>query len=166
MKALVYRLYTVVFTFLREALRWYGDKKRKRLLNSFNQDFYEKFSDTLEEIRRIEKLIHTRGLIASHAELRDSHAEIKNTQRSIRKILSAVERVEVISREQPDEDYWKRRLPNSEGERRYALLKSTEEGLQTGYQATGLLGIDSSNNLLAVTASYAAREGLPEQYSK
>jgi hypothetical protein len=165
MKALVYRLYTVVFTFLREALRWYGDKKRKRLINSFNQDFYEKFSDTLEEIRRIERLIHTRGLIASHAELRDSHAEIRNTQRSIRKILSAVERVEVISREQPDEDYWKRRLSNP-GEKRYTSLKSIEEGLQTGYHAAGLLEIDSCNSLPAVTALYAAREGLPEQYSK
>jgi hypothetical protein len=164
MKALIYRLYTAVFTFLREAVRWYGDKKRKRLLNSFNQNFYERFSDTLKEIRQIEKLIHARALIASHAELRDSHAEIRNTQRSIRKILSAVERVEVISREQPDEDYWRRRLPNSEG--RYISLKSIEERLQTGYHTAGLLEIDSSNTVPAVPALYATREGLPEQYSK
>jgi hypothetical protein len=71
MQGLIRRLYASLFSFLRKALGWYKDKRRKRLLNSFNENFYEAFSDTIEDIRRIGRLIHTKGMIANHAETRD-----------------------------------------------------------------------------------------------
>jgi hypothetical protein len=97
MQGLIRKLYASVFSFLRQALRWYEDKRRKILLNSFNENFYEAFSDTIEEIRQIGRLIHTKGMIANHAETRDVRVMVESIMNE-KKENSA------------DDEYWKLHL--------------------------------------------------------
>jgi hypothetical protein len=174
MRDLVRRLYTSVFIFLREAMRWYEEKRAKRLLHSFNQDFYGKFLATLVEIRRIKELIYAKAQNASHAEIRDmrmsaerSNAEIQNSRDSIAKLLEAVsaERTDFRRKqERLDELYWLGKAQKPE--ERYLMLEDVNERLQIGNAMANVLIIHAKESAPTVLMFKATREGVSAKDSK
>ena len=151
MQVLIRRLYASVFSFLRQALGWYEDKRRKRLLNSFNENFYESFSDTIDEIRRIGRLIHTKGMIANHAETRDTRIMVENIREGQKETTA-------------DDEYWKRNLQKIE--EKCEMLLNLEFRRQIGCHMADLL-LTEGRDIAPRTLTYnATRTGIPSEYSK
>ena len=151
MQNLIKRLYAAVFSFLRQALGWYEDKRRKRLLNSFNENFYGTFSDIMEEIRRIGTVIHKRGMIGNHAETRDVREmveEVVNKQRE----ASA------------DDEYWKAQLHKIE--EKCDMLLNLEYRRQIGSHMANLLVSEGRNMAPFISMFNRTRSGIPSTYSK
>ena len=151
MQNLIKRLYAAVFSFLRQALGWYEDKRRKRLLNSFNENFYGRFSDIMEEIRRIGTVIHKRGMIGNHAETRDVREmveEVVNKQRE----ASA------------DDEYWKAQLHKIE--EKCDMLLNLEYRRQIGSHMATLLVSEGRNMAPFISMFNTTRSGIPSTYSK
>jgi hypothetical protein len=71
MREAVSQLYAGVFHFLREAMLWYKAKRLSRLVKSFDQNLYDKFSGILDKIRQRADQIHKRGIIAHYAKTTD-----------------------------------------------------------------------------------------------
>jgi hypothetical protein len=151
MQGLIRRLYASVFSFLRQALGWYEDKRRKRLLNSFNENFYESFSDTIEEIRRIGTLIHTKGIIANHAETRDMRIMVEKIREGQRESTA-------------DDEYWKRHLKNIE--EKYEMLLNLEFRHQIGCHMANLLVAEGRDIAPLALTFNTTRTGVPSEYSK
>jgi hypothetical protein len=91
MREAVSQLYANVFSFLREAMIWYTAKRQKRLVKSFDQDFYSKFSDLLEKINRTAREIHIRGNIGHHAKATDTMHTTRNMDEKLDRIMSTQE---------------------------------------------------------------------------
>jgi hypothetical protein len=151
MQALIKKLYASVFSFLRQALAWYEDKRRKRLLNSFNENFYGTFSDMIEEIRRIGRLIHMKAMIANHAETRDVR-----------------EMVEEVLNEQKeksaDDDYWKASLQKID--EKCDMLLNLEYRRQIGSHMANLLVAEGRDIAPLISMLNTTRSGIPSAYSK
>jgi hypothetical protein len=151
MQGLIQSLYASIFSFLRKALGWYEDKRRKRLLHSFNENFYDVFSDSIEEIRRIGRLIHTKGMIANHAETRDVRVMVE-------KIVN--EQNEVSA----DAHYWKLRLQKIE--EKCDMLLSLDYRRQIGSHMADLLVLEGRQIAPLALMFNATRTGIPSEYSK
>lgn len=151
MQDLIQSLYTSMFGFLRKALGWYEDKRRKRLLNSFNENFYDAFSYSIEEIRRIGRLIHTKGMIANHAETRDMRTMIENI---------ASEQKEGLA----DAHYWKLRLQKIE--EKCDMLLNLDYRRQVGSHMADLLVLEGQQIAPLTLMFNATRTGIPNEYSK
>lgn len=132
-------------------MSWYEDKRRKRLLNSFNENFYEAVSGSIEEIRRIGRLIQTKGVIANQAETRD-----------VRVI------VEKMANEQNDgsanDHYWKLRLQKIE--EKCDMLLDLGYRRQIGSHMADLLVLEGRQIAPLVLMFNATRTGIPSEYSK
>jgi len=151
MQGLIRRLYASVFSFLRQALGWYEDKRRKRLLNSFNENFYESFSDTIEEIRRIGRLIHTKGMIANHAETRDTRIMVEKIREGQRESTA-------------DDEYWKLHLKKIE--EKCEMLLNLEFRHQIGCYMANLLVAEARDIAPLALTFNATRTGIPSENSK
>jgi hypothetical protein len=151
MQSLIRRLYASVFGFLRKALGWYEDKRKKRLLNSFNENFYETFSDTVEEIRRIGRLISSKGMIANHAENRDMRVMIENIANRQKEDLA-------------EDQYWKLRLQKIE--EKFDMLLNLEYRRQVGSHMADLLVLEGRQIAPLSLMFNATRTGIPSEYSK
>lgn len=151
MQGLIRKLYASVFSFLRKALSWYEDKRRKRLLNSFNENFYEAFADSIEEIRRIGRLIHTKGVIANQAETRDMRVIVEKM---------ANEQKEGSA----DDHYWKLRLQKIE--EKCDMLLNLGYRRQVGSHMADLLVLEGRQIAPLALMFNATRTGIPSEYSK
>jgi hypothetical protein len=151
MQGLIRSLYSSIFSFLRKALGWYEDKRRKRLLHSFNENFYNVFSDSIDEIRRIGRLIHTKGMIANHAETRDVRVMIEKM---------ANEQNEVSA----DARYWKLHLQKIE--EKCDMLLSLDYRRQIGSHMADLLVLEGRQIAPLALMFNATRTGIPSEYSK
>ncbi|RAR06416.1 phytanoyl-dioxygenase family protein [Stemphylium lycopersici] len=58
MKCYMWRIYSQIFSFLGEVIRWYTKRSVQRLLSSFNEHLPEFFDDQVEEIQKLAKLVH------------------------------------------------------------------------------------------------------------
>lgn len=56
-QGLVVRLYSLIFAFLINAIKWYTDKWHKRLMRSLNENIYSQYHDQVLEIARLSQLI-------------------------------------------------------------------------------------------------------------
>jgi hypothetical protein len=134
MQDLVFHLYTVVFTFLRQAFKWYEQPSWKRGIRSFNQNLYdEAFLDSLKEIRRVVLLVQSKADTAHHAETRDmkmslerSNGDIKNTNDTVNKIWEWIEG--------RDKLYWQSHRPEDTC-RSLEMLRQTS-GIEGGISET------------------------------
>jgi hypothetical protein len=151
MQGLIRRLYASLFSFLRKALGWYEDKRRKRLLNSFNENFYEAFSDTIEDIRRIGRLIHTKGMIANHAETRDMRVMVEKMVNGPREGSA-------------DDHYWKLRLQKIE--EKCDMLLNLEYRRQVGSHMANHLVLEGRQTAPLALMFNTTRTGIPSEYSK
>ncbi|EUC39188.1 hypothetical protein COCCADRAFT_21605 [Bipolaris zeicola 26-R-13] len=58
MKSYMWRVYSQIFAFLGEIIRWYTKRSAQRLLGSFNESLLDFFDDQVEEIQKLAKLVH------------------------------------------------------------------------------------------------------------
>ncbi|RDW84885.1 hypothetical protein BP6252_02475 [Coleophoma cylindrospora] len=84
MRTLVQQLYAKVFSFLKGALAWYELKRWKRLLNSFNDNYYGTFSSILNDMKEIANRIKTSADTAHHAETRDTRLLVEELQEQLK----------------------------------------------------------------------------------
>ena len=76
-------LYTHIFYFLRSAIEWYTTRSSKRLLSSFNEDFYKAFEDQIGNIKQISISINREAQHASRSELRYLRLRVENFEQSV-----------------------------------------------------------------------------------
>jgi hypothetical protein len=87
MREVVRQLYATVFVFLRESMLWYKATRLQRLGKSFDQNFYDKFSDLLDNIKQRAEKIHIRGNIGHHAKTTDIIHMTRNMNKKLDRIL-------------------------------------------------------------------------------
>lgn len=58
MKSYMWRIYSQIFAFLGEVIRWYTKRSVQRVISSFNDHILEFFDDQVEEIQKLAKLVH------------------------------------------------------------------------------------------------------------
>lgn len=85
-------------------MKWYTDKKRKRLLLSLNENIYSKYQQQLQQIRNLSELIHKRILNRDVAEIRRSLAVIVSLHQN------EPLKFQIGLNEQPTEDSYFERL--------------------------------------------------------
>ena len=100
-------LYAHIFFFLQRTMDWYTRKSIKRALSSFKEDFYERFEEQIQNIKRISQTISRE---AQHG----SNSEIRYTRIALEKLAEDT----VIGLQD-----WKR----AEAERRYREDRAAEE---------------------------------------
>jgi hypothetical protein len=87
MREAVRQLYATVFLFLRESMLWFKATRLQRLGKSFDQNFYDKFSDLLDNIKQRAEKIHTRGNVGHHAKTTDIIHITRNMNKKLDRIL-------------------------------------------------------------------------------
>ena len=87
MQEAVSQLYDGVFIFLREAMLWYTAKRLQRLKKSFDQNFYDNFSDSLDKIKQKADQIHIRGTIGHHAKATDIIHTTRNIDEKLDRLI-------------------------------------------------------------------------------
>lgn len=71
MRQAISTLYSHIFHFLRSAMEWYQSKSLKKVLNSFNESFYDRFEEQIVKIKSLSEWLQKKGNLKSRAELRD-----------------------------------------------------------------------------------------------
>jgi len=71
MRQAIGTLYSHIFHFLKSAMEWYQSKSLKKVLNSFNESFYDKFEEQIVKIKSLSEWLQKKGNLKSRAELRD-----------------------------------------------------------------------------------------------
>ncbi|KAI1659700.1 hypothetical protein F4813DRAFT_351692 [Daldinia decipiens] len=124
MTKLVADLYAHIFIFLSDTMDWITEKRRKRLLDSFNENFYKRFESQVETIRHKSDMIRNLAAQSSHAEQRVTRLTVEDLAQDIRLGLVGEERrhAEIV--------YVAEKIEKelSEGRRERQLLR--EEGQQ------------------------------------
>ena len=85
-------LYAHIFLFLRDALSWYTKRSIRRMLSSFNEDFYEHFEDQIDNVKRISLAINRKAQHSSHSELRYTRLLVEDLKKDQRLGLVKEER--------------------------------------------------------------------------
>jgi hypothetical protein len=67
MKCYAWRLYTQIFSFLGDVIRWYTKRSFQRLVSSFNEHLPEFFNEEAGKIRSLAVLMHQEADFRSHA---------------------------------------------------------------------------------------------------
>jgi hypothetical protein len=68
MKCYAWRMYSQIFSFLGEVIRWYTKRSIQRLIGSFNEHLLEFFDDQVDEIRKLSRLIHDEAVLRAQAD--------------------------------------------------------------------------------------------------
>lgn len=84
MLALVAEFYASVFLFLSDTMDYFMEKKRKRLLDSFNEDFYHKFESQIERIKHRSNRIRNLAAQNSRAEQRATRLIVEDIAHDVR----------------------------------------------------------------------------------
>lgn len=92
MLELVADFYAHVFIFLSDTMDWISEKRRKRLLDSFNENFYKKFENQVETIRHKSDMIRNLAAQSSRAEQRVTRLVVEDLAQDIRLGLTGEER--------------------------------------------------------------------------
>jgi chaperonin cofactor prefoldin len=83
MKAVIAELYAEIFLFLSDLLDYLLQKRRKRLLDSFNEDLFNKFEDQISNIEKKAAKVQRLAAQGSRAELRATRLELENVKQHI-----------------------------------------------------------------------------------
>ncbi|KAH8630244.1 hypothetical protein IG631_14821 [Alternaria alternata] len=68
MKCYAWRMYSQIFSFLGEVIRWYTKRSIQRLVSSFNENLLAFFDDQVEEIFKLSRLIHDEANLRGQAD--------------------------------------------------------------------------------------------------
>ena len=84
MLELVADLYSHIFLFLSGTMDWIMEKRYKRMLDSFNENFKKRFDDEIANIRHKAERIQKLAAQSSRAELRATRLTVEELGRDIR----------------------------------------------------------------------------------
>ncbi|WYZ34010.1 hypothetical protein EsH8_I_000286 [Colletotrichum jinshuiense] len=84
MQKLIADLYAHIFLLLTSVMDWMMKKRRKRLLDSFNEDLPTVFENELEKIKRVAERVRNLAAQNSRAEARSARLTLEETARDIR----------------------------------------------------------------------------------
>ncbi|KAI5926622.1 hypothetical protein F4810DRAFT_707160 [Camillea tinctor] len=84
--------YAHIFIFLSDVMDWITEKRRKRLLDSFNENFYQKFEGQIATIKHKSDMIRNLAAQSSRAEQRDTRLTLEDLARDVRLGLTGEER--------------------------------------------------------------------------
>lgn len=68
MKCYAWRMYSQIFSFLGEIIRWHTKRSIQRLVSSFNEHLLEFFDEQVDEIRKLSRLIHDEADLRTQAD--------------------------------------------------------------------------------------------------
>ncbi|KAI0514732.1 hypothetical protein F5B22DRAFT_610538 [Xylaria bambusicola] len=94
MKELIADLYAHIFIFLSDVMVWITEKKRRRLLDSFNEKFIQKFEKQLSMIKQKSERIKNLAAQCSRAEQRHVRAAVEDLAQDVRLGLTGQRRQE------------------------------------------------------------------------
>ncbi|CAJ2501363.1 Uu.00g042160.m01.CDS01 [Anthostomella pinea] len=92
MMKLIADFYAHIFVFLSDVMDWIAEKRRRRLLDSFNENFYQKFEDKIETIKRKSEMIRNLAAQSSRAEQRATRLTLEELAKDVRVGLVGEER--------------------------------------------------------------------------
>lgn len=110
MKCYVWRMYSQIFAFLTEVVKWYTKRSIQRLYDSLNENLTDFFDDQVEEIRKTARLIHDDAELRTQVDIQVSRLYIeemnskmdrlylKLTENDKRRHLQEQERMEMFAR--------------------------------------------------------------------
>ena len=90
MRQAIGTLYSHIFHFFKSAMEWYQSKSLKKVLNSFNENFYDKFDEQITKIKSISDWLQKKGNLKSRAELRDLRLVVEQMAEQNTKVLASV----------------------------------------------------------------------------
>lgn len=85
-------LYAHIFLFLSDTLGWYLRKRRKRLVDSFNEKFFDHFETEIDNIKRKSESIRRKAAQNMAAEQRVTRLTVEETGRDLRLGLQGIMR--------------------------------------------------------------------------
>jgi hypothetical protein len=77
---LIAKLYAHIFLFLKDAMFWYRKRSWKRALDSFREDFYEHFADSVSNIRYIGNQVKQQAELGRSADVRVTREAVEQMQ--------------------------------------------------------------------------------------
>ncbi|KAI1276256.1 hypothetical protein F5Y07DRAFT_366932 [Xylaria sp. FL0933] len=84
MMKLIADFYAHIFVFLSDVMGWITEKKRRRLLDSFNEKFFQRFEDQVDMIRKRSERIRNFAAQCSRAEQRLTRVTVEDLARDVR----------------------------------------------------------------------------------
>lgn len=87
MKQFVVRLYTQIFAFLVNVMRWYTDKARNRIRRSLNESLYEKYQLQLVDIRHISDLMREEAKVRMAYDVRAGKLTAKSIDSDLKFLI-------------------------------------------------------------------------------
>lgn len=89
---LVVDFYAHIFVFLSDVMDWVTEKRRKRLLDSFNENLFQKFEDQIDKIKVKSEMIRNLAAQSSRAEQRVTRLILEDLGKDVRLGLQGEER--------------------------------------------------------------------------
>ncbi|KAF9891837.1 hypothetical protein FE257_003322 [Aspergillus nanangensis] len=77
-------LYAHIFLFLSSIMDWLTEKRHRRMLDSFNENFNKRFEDEIAAINRKAEALRRRAEYSSHAELRAMRLDLEDMRQDYR----------------------------------------------------------------------------------
>ncbi|KAL1625430.1 hypothetical protein SLS54_003522 [Diplodia seriata] len=105
MKSYAWRMYSQIFSFLGDIIRWYTKRSYQRLMSSFNEHLPEFFEDQVEEIKKSAELIHQDAHLRSQADAQMSRLYLEGLDSKIDKLMVELRERDRKSRDATDHRY-------------------------------------------------------------
>ncbi|KAH7385171.1 hypothetical protein DE146DRAFT_759436 [Phaeosphaeria sp. MPI-PUGE-AT-0046c] len=170
MKCYAWRMYSQIFSFLGEIIRWYTKRSIQRLVSSFNEHLLEFFDEQVDEIRKLSRLIHDEAELRAQADSQISRlylegidqkfdrfmTELRDRDRTQRTILDR--RYEDFHEEMEGKrrnELWDKRLLEQ------ALLDTWEKirGREMGFAVTEILEGDVQRRITSPKSQRTIEKG-------
>jgi hypothetical protein len=121
-------LYAHIFLFLTSTMDWLMEKRYKRMLDSFNENFSKRFDDEVGVIKHKAELIRNLAAQSSRVELRATRLTVEDMRRDVRIGLEA------DARHQAEMRYSMQRI-----EKEMAGAKKEREQINEGWQQLAII---------------------------
>jgi hypothetical protein len=90
MKSYMWRVYSQIFAFLGEVIRWYTKRSAQRLFSSFNEHLPEFFDEQVEEIRKLAKLVYDEADFRAQADAQISRLYIEEVDGKLDRFMTTL----------------------------------------------------------------------------
>jgi len=90
MQGLISDLYAHIFLFLATIMDWIMQRRYKRMLDSFSQNFMDRFKQDIDTIKHQVERVRQHGLKASRAEIRVSRLTVEASKREIQALRNDI----------------------------------------------------------------------------
>jgi hypothetical protein len=105
MKCYAWRLYSQIFSFLGDVIRWYTKRSFQRLVSSFNEHLPEFFDEEVGKIRKLATLMHQEAEFRSHANAQISKIYLEGIDEKTDNFMLELREMDQRSRNATEERY-------------------------------------------------------------